>query len=249
MYRRQEPGRIVRMSPLGAAAIAVLLPGTGSDAGFAHAAFAPALAAHDIAITAVEPDPRAVVAGYLAALDAAADRHGRVLAAGISIGAAVALRWAAQRPDRAAGVLAALPAWTGDPADAPAAHSARLTADRLRADGLDTVLAAMRANSPGWLADTLTRSWTAQWPDLPRALDEAAGYRAPGAGELARITVPCGLAAAEDDPVHPVGVAEEWVQTLPHAELERIRLADIGADPAVLGRACLTALGRVRQPR
>ena len=34
----------------------------------------------------------------------------------------------------------------------------------------------MRASSPPWLAQTLSRSWAAQWPDLPDALTEAAKY-------------------------------------------------------------------------
>ena len=64
-------------------------------------------------IVAIEPDPRRVVDGYLDAMDRAADTHGRIIVGGVSIGAAVALQWAADNPDRTVSVLAALPAWTG----------------------------------------------------------------------------------------------------------------------------------------
>ena len=83
-------------------------------------------------VVAVEPDPRGIVASYHAALDAAA-ADGPIAVGGISIGAAVALRWARRNPARAAFVLAALPPWTGASNGAPAAHSARYTATSLRA--------------------------------------------------------------------------------------------------------------------
>ena len=116
----------------------------------------------------------------------------------------MALQWAAENPDRTVEcVLAALPAWTGTAADAPAAASARFTAARLRADGLEQVTAEMIASSPPWLGRELAKSWRSQWPHLPAALDEASEYHAPGVGDLERITVPVGIAAATDDVVHP----------------------------------------------
>jgi pimeloyl-ACP methyl ester carboxylesterase len=225
------------------AAIAVALPGTGSDADFARRAFGPACAAHGIDLIAVEPDPAGVVAGYRAALDAAA-RSGPVLATGISLGAAVALEWAGAHPESAIGVVAALPAWTGpDTASCPAALSAAATAAQLRADGLDAVVARMRASSPGWLADALTQSWRSQWPRLPEALDEAAEYRWPSTERLGAIEVPVAIVTAVDDPVHPVAVAEEWARLIPRSELIRITLEQLGTDPAVLGHSGSAAFG------
>ncbi|WP_157079844.1 alpha/beta fold hydrolase [Skermania piniformis] len=227
------------------ATVAVLLPGTGSDATFAESAFGPALQRRNIAVHPVSPDPRRVVASYLEALDRAAERHGRILVGGISIGAAVALRWTGEQPGRVAGVLAALPAWTGAAGDAPAALSARATARQLRIDGLAAVTERMRASSPAWLAETLSRSWAAQWPHLPDALDEAADYPGPTVAELRRTETPCGIAAATDDPVHPSVVAEQWARLLPHAMSTALTLTEIGADPAALGHACLAALDRL----
>jgi hypothetical protein len=51
-----------------------------------------------------------------------------------------------------------------------------------------------------------------------------------------------GVAAATDDLVHPVEVALEWVAAAPRAALKTVTLDAVGADPAVLGAACLAAL-------
>lgn len=224
---------------------AVVLPGTGSDAHFAEKAFSGALAQIGVEVIAVDPDPRRVVDSYLDALDAAADKHGRILVGGVSIGAAVATQWAARNESRAAGVLAALPAWIGDPAEAPAALSATMTARMLRADGLDAVTSAMIETSPAWLGGELERSWRSQWPHLPNALEEAAAYHGLVEEHLARITVPVGICGAIDDPVHPIAVARRWMTVLRSAALTTVTLDEIGADPGILGRSCLAALIRL----
>lgn len=220
---------------------AVALPGTGSDADFARRAFAPALTDADIPLVAVDPDPLGVVKSYREALDDAA-RHGAVLIAGISIGAVVGLDWATTHPEATAGVIATLPPWLGLPGSAPAALSAALTADQLRTDGLEAVIARMQAGSPAWLAAALTQSWRAQWPHLPSALDEAATYHAPDEDDLARCPVPVAVVGATDDPVHPFAVAETWARCLPNARLAQVTLDDIGTDPAILGRRGLAEL-------
>ncbi|WP_024805936.1 alpha/beta fold hydrolase [Nocardia sp. BMG51109] len=223
-------------------ALVVALPGTGSDADFARRAFGPACAALDLPFLAVEPDPRAVVDSCRAALDTAA-RSGPVLAAGISLGAAIAVEWARARTDSAFGVIAALPAWTGsDTAECPAAISAATTAAQLRADGLDAVVERMTGSSPAWLGAALSQSWAAQWPHLPDALDEAATYSWPAPETLAALHVPATIVTAVDDPVHPLPVAEQWAALIPRAELHRITLAELGADPAILGCRGLSRL-------
>lgn len=221
---------------------AVILPGTGSDDRFAADAFEPALRDADISVQAVRPDPSSVVAGYVAALDDAARIHGRILLGGISIGAAVAAAWALDNPESTAGIMAALPPWLGEPEDAPAALSARFTAAQLTEHGLTAVIDAMSASTPPWLATTLTRSWTEQWPELPAALMEASRYTAPDPARLRRLDAPVAIVASVDDPVHPLEIAETW-----HAEIERstlatVTLSDIGDDPAVLGRLAVSGL-------
>ncbi len=161
---------------------------------------------------------------------------------GVSIGGAVAAAWAIAHPHRAVGVLAALPPWTGSPESAPAAQAARHTALVLRRDGLGSATAQMRASSPPWLGGELTRSWAGQWPALPEAMEAAARYVAPTCPELERLTAPLGIAAATDDPVHPVEVGIEWLTAAPRAALRTVTLDQLGADPAVLGAACVAAL-------
>jgi pimeloyl-ACP methyl ester carboxylesterase len=219
----------------------VLLPGTGSDDDYAYRAFSPAL--HDVGavVLAPAPEPAHLVSGYLRALNDAA-RLGPIAVGGISIGAAVAAAWALAHPASALAVLAGLPAWTGPPESATAALAAQYSAQVLRRDGLASAISQMRASSPQWLADELTRSWVGQWPELPDAMDAAAGYVAPTAQQLETLVAPMGVAAATDDPVHPVEVAIEWVAAAPTAALRTFTLDELGADPGVLGAACLSAL-------
>ncbi|MBI3226098.1 MAG: alpha/beta hydrolase [Mycolicibacterium cosmeticum] len=222
----------------------VLLAGTGSDDDYVYRAFSAPLHQVGAVVVTPAPQPRKLIAGYLAALDEAArgDERNTIAVGGVSIGAAVATAWALAHPAHTVAVLAALPAWTGQPDNAPAALSARHTAQVLRNDGLAATVATMRASTPPWLGEELTRSWLAQWPDLPDAMDAAAGHVSPTSDQLATLTVPMGVAAATDDPIHPVDVALEWVAAAPHAALRTVTLDEMGADPAVLGAACVGAL-------
>ncbi len=192
-------------------------------------------------LVAPAPEPGTLIAGYRRALDDAA-AVGPVAVGGVSLGAAVALAWALEHPDCAVAVLAALPAWSGDPREAPAAATARLSAHQLRSDGLAAATALMQQSSPAWLADELTRSWAGLWPALPDAMEEAAGYFAPTRAELTRLRTPLAVASASDDPVHPLHVGVEWVENAPTAALRTVTLAQIGADPSALGAACVAAL-------
>jgi len=221
---------------------AVLLPGTGSDDDYVRRAFSGALNEAGAVLVTPPPQPERLIDGYLCALDDAA-RAGPVCVGGISIGAAVATAWALAHPGRTVAVLAALPAWAGAPGSAPAALAARYSAARLRSDGLAATTTQMRSSSPSWLGDELARSWRAQWPQLPDAMEEAAGYVAPGRADLARLTAPLAAVAAVDDPIHPLQVAVEWVTAAPRAALRTVTLEQFGADTAELGAACLAALG------
>jgi pimeloyl-ACP methyl ester carboxylesterase len=223
---------------------AVMLPGTGSDDDYIIRAFAGPLCDTGARIAAPPPQPDRLIDGYRSALDDAA-RGGPIAVGGVSIGAAVAAAWALQHPDRAVAVLAALPAWTGPPGEAPAAMAARHSAQQLRDDGLAATTAQMRKSSPLWLAEELTRSWRGQWPQLPDAMEEAATYVAPTVAQLQRLAVPMGVAAATDDPIHPLEIGQQWAIAAPHAALRTVTLDQIGADPTALGAACLAALAAI----
>jgi pimeloyl-ACP methyl ester carboxylesterase len=219
----------------------VLLPGTGSDDDYVDRAFSGPLQAVGAVVVAPPPQPDRLIDGYLSALDDAA-RTGPIGVGGVSIGAAVAAAWALAHPDRVVAVLAALPPWSGEPGSAPAALAALQSASQLRRDGLVATTSLMRASSPPWLADELARSWRNQWPQLPDAMEEAASYVAPSRAELTRLTAPLGVAAAVDDPIHPLQVGVDWVSAAPHAALRTVTLDEIGSDTAALGAACLAAL-------
>jgi pimeloyl-ACP methyl ester carboxylesterase len=220
-----------------------VLPGSGSDDRFVRSAFGPALRARGLALDAVTPRSGAdVVAGYRAALDAAVERPGPFLVGGISLGAHVATAWAAERARGGlAGVLVALPAWTGTPDGAPAAAAARMTAAQVRSGGLRAAVVAARAGAPAWLADELARAWAGYGAGLADALDAAAAQPAPDPATLGSLAVPVGIAALVDDPVHPLATARTWARALPRAAVRTTTLAALGADPAVLGRAALLA--------
>jgi pimeloyl-ACP methyl ester carboxylesterase len=221
-----------------------MLPGTGSDDDYIARAFAGPLRDVGARIAARPPQPAHLIGGYLAGLDEAA-RSGPIAVGGVSIGAAVAAAWALEHPDRAVAVLAALPGWTGAPASAPAAVAARHSAHQLRSLGLAATTTQMRSSSPLWLADELTRSWREQWPFLPDAMEEAAAYIAPTRAQLLRLTAPMGIAAATNDPIHPLEIGLEWAAAAPHAALRTVTLDQMGVDPTVLGTACLAALDAI----
>ncbi len=225
----------------------VLLAGTGSDDDYVYRAFSPAL--HDVGAVVVTPppEPHRLIDGYREALDRAGS-HDVIAVGGVSLGAAIAVTWALAHPGHVVAVLAALPPWTGSPETAPAALAARQSAHLLRRDGLVSATSQMRAGSPAWLAEELTRSWVAQWPSLPEAMEAAAAYVAPTCGQLEGLTVPMGVAAATDDPIHPVEVGAEWVSAAPRAALRTVTLDEIGADPSALGAACVGALWEADDP-
>lgn len=219
-----------------------MLPGSGSDDSFIRSVFADALAGVGVALVAPAPRRGAdVVAGYRAALDTAAGPE-PVLVGGISLGAHVAARWAAAAPrGRVAGLLLALPAWTGPPSvTTPAAVAARWTAARAREGGIAAAVAAT-AGAPPWLASELRRSWAGYGAGLAPALEAAAAEPAPTEAELGALDVPVGVVALVDDPVHPLAVAEAWQAALPRSALVTTTLAVFGADPGALGQAAVLA--------
>ena len=232
--------------------VTVLLPGTGSDDDYLTRALAGPLERAGAVVLSVAPEPRRLVEGYLEALDSALNEvldrsgdSGRIAVGGVSLGAALAARWACAHPWQTAAVLAVLPPWTGAPGDAPAAVSARYTAATLRRDGLAATTAAMRSSSPSWLAEELTRSWRRQWPALPEAMEEAAAYVAPDAEDLRRLDVPLAIVAASDDAIHPAKVAADWASWAPRAAIRTVRLAEFGPNPSLLGQACIDTLQEI----
>ncbi len=220
---------------------AVVLPGTGSDDSYVARAFGGPLRDAGAQLLAPRPQPTRLIDGYLDDLDAAA-RGGPIVVGGVSIGAAVAVAWAIRHPERTVAVLAALPAWTGAPDGATAAVAAEHSARQLRDEGWRR--RRLRCVRPA------RRGWPTSWPgrgsasgrDLPDAMEQAATYVAPTHAELQRLIPPLGVAAAGDDPIHPVEVGRQWAAQRRTRRCARVTLDQIGADPAALGAACVAAL-------
>lgn len=204
----------------------VLLPGTASDEVFVRSVFTEPLSQ----VGAVLNAPRVrTLSERLTALENAAASH-PIVVGGVSLGAHVAARWAVANPDRCAGLILALPAWTGTPDRAPAALAAKASAAIVASQGLETAL----AGTTGWLRDELSRAWRGYGDLLVPHLEEAAESPAPTLDELKTLDVPTGIAGCTDDPVHPIEIAEEWAKAIPRAVLTTTTL---DAYPHALGRA------------
>jgi pimeloyl-ACP methyl ester carboxylesterase len=252
----------IRYGEVGAPA-AVVLPGSGSTAEFVARAFAAPLAATGHALVTADPpagrpeDPDPAASWGLA-LDALAAREPLALVGGVSLGAHAAARWASRRPGATGGLLLVMPAWTGPP-DAVAAVSGT-TADEIDRLGVDVLLARLRAltvetaeigqaGEASWVVDELHTAWRRRGrAALVAELRGVAASPGPDAGELRRITVPCGVVALSGDPLHPETVAYAWTAELPRAGLVTVDHPAVAADRAVLGSAALRALTGARSP-
>jgi pimeloyl-ACP methyl ester carboxylesterase len=231
-----------------------VLPGSGSDRRFVSGAFSGPLASVGVELSARgrQGDRRAggLVERYRGALDDAAAEDGPLVVGGVSVGAHVAVQWAVEQlpalGSRLRGVLLAMPAWTGEPGEAPAARAALASAADIRRDGLAATLRAVRADSPRWLGDELTMAWGGYGAALAADLAAAGRHPGPGIAELRRLDVPVGLAAMTDDPLHPLEVAQRWLSALPRAALVTSTLGALGADMSTLGRAAVLAWLRAR---
>ncbi|MFT4395829.1 alpha/beta hydrolase [Gordonia lacunae] len=227
----------------------VVIPGTGSDADHAARSFGAAAVDLGVELIALEPTT-SLIDGHRRGLEGAARTHRSILVGGVSIGAAIALDWALRDGgQRCSGVLAALPAWSGDAHAAPAAASALATAEALERDGLEATIGAMASSSPEWLAAELSRSWRRLHPGLAATLREAADYRAPAADEIVGLTVPLAIVAAPDDPVHPITVAREWHAAAPRSALVEVALDDWGRNPGLLGAGARDGWLRLTDPQ
>ncbi|WP_166463005.1 alpha/beta fold hydrolase [Amycolatopsis acidicola] len=219
---------------------AVLMPGTGSDEIFVRAVFAGPLAAAGVRALTPRPAPGARLAvGFLTLLDSLAEEP--LLVGGISFGAHLAAEWAVRNPDRCAGLLLALPAWHGEPGDAPASMAAKASADLVEREGMERALKFSVDGVAPWLAEELGRAWRRHGDGLPASLRVAAGHPAPTLEALAGLDIPVGIAACVDDPVHPAEVAHEWAAAFPRATIRETTLAALGEDRESLGRAAVAA--------
>ncbi|MEU0879828.1 alpha/beta hydrolase [Lentzea sp. NPDC005914] len=204
----------------------LLLPGTASDEVFVRSVFADPLSQVGAVLTA----PRVrTLSERLTALENAFTGH-PIVVGGVSLGAHVAAAWAVRNPGKCAGLILALPAWTGTPEHAPAAQAAKISAEIVANQGLETAL----QGTTGWLRNELTRAWRGYGDQLVPHLEEAATSAAPTLEELKTLDVPTGIVGCTDDPIHPIEIAEQWANAIPRAVLTTTTL---DAYPHALGRA------------
>ena len=234
--------------------VAVMLPGSGSSAGFVHRSFGSALraAGHHLVIVDPVPGPH-VVEDAFRDLAVAVSCYRPILVGGVSLGAHVVARWAAAGTacrdgdgggsDGVAGLLLALPAWTGPPG--PVAAASAQAAATVRQHGTVGALRLARAAGVPWVMDELAAAWPGYGGELAATLDATARSSGPTPAQLRSIDVPVGLVAFADDPLHPAEVATQWQTLIPTTAVERLRLADAADDRAVLGAAGVRALRRV----
>lgn len=223
--------------------IAVLAHGSGSSSDFVRRAFSPALAACGIDLIAVE-ERSGDVHRVAATLAAAADAHAADLVGGVSLGAHAAVLVAAARP-RLAGVLLALPAWSGPPGEV--ARLSAAAADDVAREGLAAAVARVRGQ--GWVGAELAAAWPDYGDDLVETLRATATSPGPTVRQLRGVRAAVGLVALDSDPFHPADVARAWARLLPTAVLEVLPHDAPAADRAVLGWAIVQAWQRAQTRR
>lgn len=158
---------------------------------------------------------------------------------GISMGAAAALRFAAQYPKRCQALILCRPAWDHGPMSPEARRAFALLADLLAAD--DWQLSASRSLEESEILKAIQR----QCPDaakslrgqLQSVLDRPEDRRRAiarmstlpfscglpaGASAFAQVRCPALILAAEGDPIHPFTFARSLAQSLPVCRLVTI---------------------------
>lgn len=185
-----------------------MLHGAGSSPEFVQRAFAARTA--ELGWELVAPDVRG---STMAEMLLAIQQAGPDVIGGVSLGAHAAAAYAAQWDGP---VYAVMPAWIGQPE--AVAGLTRHTADEIAELGVTAVLRRLRALGDDWIVRELERAWTVR-PQIADDLRVAAGQPAPAPAALGRITGPVTIVALADDPTHPLAVAQQWADSIPHAQL------------------------------
>jgi pimeloyl-ACP methyl ester carboxylesterase len=199
--------------------VLLLAHGAGSTAEFLRRAFPSAVVGARVRVLQDRTgDARRIAAALVAA---ACTEPGPVVVGGVSVGAHGAALAAAELGDRAAGLLAVMPAGLG-PAPLPVL---RLAAEEVARVGAAAVLHRLRTY-PATREDWVTTELLAAWPGRPTLAAElaAAAEGAPDADDLAQLPLPALVLGLREDPVHPAAVAQAWAQALPgsrYVELAR----------------------------
>ena len=221
---------------------AVLLPGTGSDDDYVHRAFSGPL--QGVGAVLVTPPPAAASVDRRLPVPRWTTPRAQVRSV-----SAVSRSAPRSRPrGRWRIPITPSPCWPhcrpgpGHPDRRPPLWRRGIRRPSCARDGLAATTAQMRASSPPWLAEELTRSW--------RGAVAAIARRHGGSGGLRRTELrragPAGRAAGRGRRGRrsdsPAAGRCRLGGAAPHAALRTVTLDQIGADTAALGAACLAAL-------
>ena len=155
----------------------------------------------------------------------------RAIVGGISMGAGIAARFAAQWPERVEALVLVRPAWLVEPRPENLALLPRV-ADMLRQFGPDAglaefrklpELAQIRADSPS-VAESLCEQFTK--PDAParaaRLERLPADCPVDDWSVVESLAMPALVVGTDRDAVHPMAFARTWAEHLPNAQLVQI---------------------------
>ena len=209
-----------------------------------HGASAPARRLEDHHLDVHAADLAAVVTSVVGDIE---------VVGGISLGAHAAVRATAggllERGSRPRVVLGCLPAWVGRSVPGSGAHA--LIARRVREVGVVAHRDAA-ASDPGlapWLREALASDLLRHDEDsLAAALLALDGAEAPSLEEVAALTRPLAVLAWQDDPGHPLAVAERWVAAADRGLLCRLALRDLDVEVQRLGSRAVSAVARLTAP-
>lgn len=170
---------------------------------------------------------------------AVSEEADRFVAAGISMGAAIALYLACLHPDRVQALVLIRPAWAftaAPPNMNPVAEMAAL----LRRLSPSAAAAAFRASDTGaWLAqdspDNLSSLLGYADRDNSTAFAEvlhdiASGHPGVTEAQVAALQLPCLVIGNDNDAIHPMACAETLAQTIPQARLLRVTAKSVARD-------------------
>ncbi|MEZ5186129.1 MAG: hypothetical protein R2720_10325 [Candidatus Nanopelagicales bacterium] len=215
--------------------LCVMLHGAGSTAQFMQRTFGQAAGRRGWRFVA--PDVRgATMAEMVGIIEECSPGPGDVVG-GVSLGSHAAAAFAIEHGWRGRLSLV-MPAWTDRPA-AVAALTAH-TADAIAATSVSEVIAGIEEHAPAgdWILTELRQAWGSMpAEELTNALRVAAAQPAPTAAQLATIRATARVVGLDQDPTHPLAVAERYAKAIPDATLVVLPRDLNGAGPSLLAEA------------
>ena len=208
----------------------LLLHGAGSTADFMVRRFPAEIFGLSCALA---PQQRVPEVGHLAHLHRLIARLGTPQAiCGVSMGAHLAAALASELPIE--DVCLVLPAALADPGQVVPAAVQPISPQKVARRR-----AALAQVPADWVADELLRAWHQLGDEATAAsLTHGAASPGPAPARLAAIRARVRIVAFDDDPVHPLSVAQSWAMHIAGARVQVLSRSSLDRDPLALARAC-----------